>query len=219
MGEWARACPNRRVVDKLLEVEDNSGPPPWFRGPRNSSRHRIGVAIDLKRMRGREGVRLTQKDMARELSRELGRHIPESSVARWENGFKMAGGDVYRAYIYLTAASRPTDVGGVDERLMPRQELDSLKLRVTLMERAMQLASPSLDLVKEELWTVAEAAREVHVSRQTIHNWIKAQKVRYTTQGRRLLVSAADVTAMAQGRPTIIEAKTEELIRWAATQG
>src|SRR5262249_33476651 len=110
MGEWARACPNRRVVDKLRAVEVNSDTPPWFRGPRNSSPHRIGVAVDLKRMRGREGVRLTQKDMARELSRELGRHIPESSVARWENGHKLAGADVYRAYIYLTAAARPSDV-------------------------------------------------------------------------------------------------------------
>jgi len=170
-------------------------------------------------MRGRTGVRLTQAGMAAILGRELRRSIPETSIARWESGFKLAGADVYRAYIDITAAARPSDVGGTDERALLRQRVQRLESRTVQLERALEMATPSLSLTNEELWTVAEAAREVHVSRQTVHNWVRAAKVRYVTQGRRLLVSRADVVAMAQGRPTIIEAKTEELIRWAATQG
>jgi len=174
--------------------------------------------MDLKQMRGREGVRLTQKDMAKALSQELERHIPESSVARWENGFKLAGGDVYRAYIYLTAAARPTDIGGVDERaaLQPRvQRLDS---RVTRLEQALALATPALDLADEDLLTVLEASKLLRVSRQTIHNWVRAAKVRHTTQGRRLLVARSDVVAVAQGQSTVVEAQAKEFIKWAATQ-
>ena len=160
--------------------------PTWYRGPQNSSKHRIGVAVDLRQMRGREGARLTQKDMAVALSRELGRNIPESSVARWENGHKLAGADVYRAYMQLTAAAHPTDV---DERLLWRQ----MESRVARLERASGL--PTLDLPRDDLLTLAEAARLIKVSRQTIHNWIKAGKVRFSTQGRRLLVSRADILA------------------------
>ena len=154
-------------------------------------------------MRGREGVRLTQAGMADALGRELGRNIPESSVARWESGHKLAGADVYRAYIDITAAARPTDVGGVDERaaLYPRvQRLDS---RVARLEQALALATPALELTGENLLTVAEAAKLAQVSRQTVHNWVKAGTVRFVTQGRRLLVSRADV--LVSGRLEVVE--------------
>jgi len=140
-------------------------------------------------------VRLTQAGMAAALGRELRRNIPETSVARWESGFKLAGADVYKAYIHITASSRPTDVGAVDERAFLRQRVQTLESRLVRLERAAELATPTLELAGEDLWTVAEAAKEVQVSRQTIHNWVKAAKVRFLTQGRRLLVSRADVLA------------------------
>jgi len=68
-----------------------------------------------------------------------------------------------------------------------------MESRVARLERASGL--PTLDLSRDDLLTLAEAARLIKVSRQTIHNWIKAGKVRFSTQGRRLLVSRADILA------------------------
>src|SRR5262245_24123474 len=81
-------------------------PPTWYRGPDDPSGYRVRVAGDLRQMRGREGLRLTQAALAKVLGQELGRDIPDSSVARWESGSKLAGADVYLACIDLVAAHR-----------------------------------------------------------------------------------------------------------------
>lgn len=140
---------------------------------------------------------MTQVEFARALGRELQRHIPESSVGRWEAGAKLPGADVYRACIIVSGAALPTDVGGRDVRGMPRQYLQGLEQRVARMERDLGLSLPSDEPLPDDLVSTDEAARATGRSRQTMHNWIKAGTIRAYPQGRKMRVSLTDALAEA----------------------
>ena len=147
-------------------------------------------------MRMQKG-RLTQDAMARALSRELERHIPPSSVGRWEAGTKLAGADVYRAYIVISGAALPNDVGGRDVRSMPPLRVATIEQRLARMERLQGLPPPSDEPLPEDLVSTDEAAAHVGRSRQTIHNWIKAGTIRSFPMGRKKRVPLSDVIAEA----------------------
>lgn len=145
-------------------------------------------------MRGPSGARLTLRQMAEALGRELHRRIPESSAARWESGVKMPGADVYRAYVTISGAARPFDVGGRDERNLParwRAEFDRRLRQVELGQGVV----PTGEF--DDPISSTQAARLVGVSRQSVHNWVAEGSVRSVRQGTRLFVSRSDVLARA----------------------
>lgn len=148
-------------------------------------------------MRGPSGARLTLRQMAEALGRELHRRIPESSAARWESGVKMPGADVYRAYITISGAARPFDVGGRDERTIPADRLAEIDRRLRQVERERGI-KPSGEF--DDPISSTEAARMAGVSRQAIHNWVGEGAIRASHQGTRLLVSRADIMARGEGR-------------------
>ncbi len=145
-------------------------------------------------MRGPLGARLTQLQMAAALSRELGRRIPESSVNRWEKGAIGASAEVYRAYMNISGAARPSDIGGQDERLFPGRRVSQLETRLAELERRQGIA-PSGEF--DDAIKTADAMALTGVSRQAIHNWVRKGKVRSSRQGRLLVVSRSDVEALA----------------------
>jgi excisionase family DNA binding protein len=147
------------------------------------------------------GARLTQAEMARALGRELARRIPESSVARWESGVKLPGADVYRAYVNLSGSARPTDLGGIDERAMPGQRLQALEARLRLLERDAGRPVPNQPIAPEDLASTTEAAQLAGVTRQTVHDWVRARRVRSERMGRRVLVSRSDIIAVRDSPP------------------
>ncbi len=178
-------------------MEPNPGVPEWYRGPEDPSGYRVAVCWDLRRMRGPSGARLTLRQMAEALGRELHRRIPESSAARWESGVKMPGADVYRAYITISGAARPFDVGGRDERAIPAGRLAEIDRRLREIERERGI-KPSGDVADPISST--QAARLAGVSRQSVHNWVGEGSVRAVHQGTRLYVSQADVLARIENR-------------------
>ena len=147
-------------------------------------------------MRGQKG-RLTQEAMAQALTRELGRHIPSSSVGRWEAGTKLPGADIYRAYVVVTGASLPTDLGGQDVRAMPSVRVASMEQRIARMERLQGLPPPTDEPLPDDLVSTDEAAQATGRSRQTIHNWINAGTIRAYSMGRKKRVSYSDALAEA----------------------
>src|SRR5262245_57091261 len=170
------------------------GAPGWYRGPADPSGYRVQVASDLRWMRTRKG-NLTQDEIAKALARELRRAIPVSSVSRWESGVKLAGGDVYRAYIVITGAALPTDLG-VDPRSVPLQRLQLLERRLAQHEKALGLPLPGEPPEASDLIEVSEAVELAGVTRQGIHYWIRQGRVRFVRVGaRRTLVSRSDVLA------------------------
>lgn len=179
----------------LSAVAAEDGIPAWYRGPDDPSGYRIKVCEDLRWMRSRL-AKTTQADIAEALSQELGRRIPESSVSRWEAGKKLPGADVYRAYIQLSGSALPRDVGGKDERTLPVQRLQTIEARVARLERERGLGPPDGQIPLDDLMTVGDAAKLIDVSRQTIHNRIRAGKIRSTQGSKRgVLVSRLDVLA------------------------
>lgn len=177
---------------------DAPSTPDWYRGPVDPSGYRQALAENLRWMRGPAGAGLSQQDMAHALSAELHRHVPPSSVARWEKGIKEAGGTVLLAYITVSGAARPTDVEGRDLRLLPEQRLRQVEDRLRRMEQLPD-ASPAglVDPI-----SATEAMDLAGVRRQTIHNWVQSGKVRgqfSDRHKRRLMVERADVVARLDG--------------------
>jgi len=158
--------------------------------------YRAAVAADLKWMRDRS-AKLTQREMSQRLSAELGRRIPDSSVSRWENGTKLAGADVYRAYLVIAGLPLPRDVRGQDPRALPNHRLADIEAQLQELRRSVfpAAARPGAYIPLDDLATVMVAARERGRSRQTIHNWILKGEIRWAEQGRRVLVSLSDVLA------------------------
>lgn len=147
-------------------------------------------------MRGPAGAKLTQAAMAATLGRELSRRIPESSVARWESGVKLPGADVYRAYVVISGSARPGDIGGSDPRSVPSQRLADLEARLRTLEHSAGLASAGEPISPDDRISTTEAGGLAGVSRQTVHDWIAAGKVRSEQMGRRTLVSRSDILAV-----------------------
>lgn len=151
-------------------------------------------------MRGPQGAGMTQQQMAAALSVELHRNVPYSSVSRWEKGTKEAGGAVVLAYIAISGASRPSDVGGEDVRLFPELRLQRISDRLRRVERLVG-DSASSDGFADGI-TTAEAVELSGKALQTIHNWVKAGWVRAEVKShgkRRTMVSRADIMAQVAG--------------------
>jgi len=158
-----------------------------------SMSYRQRVADDLRWMRD-HAARLTQREMAYRLALELGRTVPDTSVSRWEKGTKLAGADVYRAYIVIAGVPLPTASGAADRRAMPEQRVSDLERRVRELELSKVPSNrPEGEIALNDLARIAVAAEHVGRTRQTIHNWIAKGVIRRTSQGRRILVSLADV--------------------------
>jgi excisionase family DNA binding protein len=171
-----------------LQIDARDAVPAWYRGPEDPSGYRVQVCTDLRLMRGPTRASLTMADMAAALSEELHRHVPESSVLRWESGKKVPGADVYAAYVTVSGSPRVTDVRGQDVRLARSSQLGEMQRRIKRLEA--QAGQGFEDPI-----SVSEAMRLLGCVRQTVHNMVGRGELRAVRQGTMVRVSRADVVA------------------------
>lgn len=148
------------------------------------------VAEQLKGLRERAG--LHQTEMAKAMSSELGRNIDLPAWNRWEKGHQMPKSDILVAAMRVAGIPDPAEAPR-DPRRVLETELQDLKRQVEMLSRRVsrddQLPMLPTTMRGEGRWlTVADAAKRVKVSRETLYAWIRDKRVpAYVWMGRTVL--------------------------------
>ena len=157
------------------------------------------VAKAIRAMRKQAG--LNTVELAHALSDELDRTIRPKDVTRWETSAHIPKADVFLAVMQVA--------GLPDPELLSLNTQETLRQQVMRLERAFRQAQlksggrapehPELPSEHRSSYlTVAEAAKMLGVSRQTLNQWTNTNRMpAYRWESKKVLIPA-DVERMAE---------------------